>query len=79
MKETQNDRVSFSMGRKLSLDHYESVDIHCSYSTDVQKEALGETVEMAMQRCMSVVKKTLGAQEKKIIERRDGNAASQDV
>ena len=50
--ETQQDRVSYSYGIKLSDGHYGSRDAHVSYSSDVKE---GETKEQAMARVKTFV------------------------
>jgi hypothetical protein len=51
----EQDRISFSFGRKLSTPiKYEMADVHISLSTDVRK---GETIEQAIARAAEIVEK----------------------
>ena len=52
------DRVSYSMSRKVNLGNYESLEVHESFSTDLQP---GETREQALQRAAGFVERTVAA------------------
>ena len=51
------DRITFSIGRKVNVGRYENLDIFVGYSSDVA----GESVDLAFQR---VEKKTIREFEK---------------
>jgi hypothetical protein len=61
MAESQQDRVSYSFGRKINTAKYETADIHISFSTDVRK---GETTEDALERAVEFV-------EQKVLDKCD--------
>jgi len=52
------DRVSYSMGRKVNIGNYESIEIHESFSTDLLP---GETREQALARAAGFVERTVTA------------------
>lgn len=52
----QQDRVSFSMGRKIGDNNYGSRDVHVSYSTDVEDD---ESPEEALARAQKFVRTQL--------------------
>lgn len=55
-KFSQQDRISYSAGRKISDGDYGSYDFHVSMSTDVQE---GESLKDATQRAVKQVEKLL--------------------
>ena len=57
------DRVNYSMGRKISDGQYGSVDVHFSYTTDVQHD---EKIEQAIERCVEVVENFIADKQEEI-------------
>jgi len=50
---TQLPRVNISLGRKINIGNYESIDVHASFSCDVEP---GKTVEDTYERVYKMVK-----------------------
>lgn len=50
----EQDRVSYSFGRKISTAKFETADVHISYSSDVKE---GETPDEALERLAEFVEK----------------------
>lgn len=61
------DRISVSMGRKISDDSYGSFDFHYSYSTDVEP---GEDASAAQDRAEDVVLDRLRSRVKQYMDRK---------
>ena len=59
------DRVSYSLSRKVNIGNYESIEIHESFSTDIQP---GETQEAALARAAGFVERTVAARVKMLRE-----------
>lgn len=49
---TTPDRINYGMSRKMSDGDFGSVDVHFSYSTDVEED---ETLDDAKSRCVKYV------------------------
>ena len=69
MKSDQNDRVNYSMGMKLNIGNYQSVDVHASMSSDVKD---GESWNQAYLRCMTFIEEKLEKKREEIIGAVDG-------
>jgi len=46
------DRINYGMSRKISDGDFGSIDVHFSYSTDVEED---ETLDKARKRCVKYV------------------------
>lgn len=67
--EKQQDRISFSLGRKINLGNYESQDVHISYSSDCNE---GESIKDAHKRVSAVVKALIDNEIKQIAKAKGG-------
>ena len=62
---SQPDRLNYSMGMKLTMGNYQSIDFHFSYSSDVKP---GESLEKASKRVIKYVEDQI---EEKFDEHQD--------
>jgi len=66
----ENDRVSVSLGQKINMGNYESLDFHYSYSTDVQEgETATDAARRARKEVSSWASKELELHKKKLVEK----------
>jgi len=65
MKESPNDRISFSFSRKFNLGNFETADIYVGFSTDVDKD---ENKSEAMSRAKKFVYKELKKEKDKLLK-----------
>lgn len=61
---SDNDRVNYSMGMKLNIGNYQSIDFHASMSSDVKEE---ETWNQAYLRCMTFIEEKLEKKREEIL------------
>ncbi len=66
--EGQLDRISVSFGKKLNMGNYETMDLHYSYSTDVQE---GEKLNEAYDRAEKIVAERTKKLTEKILKNGD--------
>lgn len=70
MKERANDRVFYSISRKINMGNYENVEISYGYSSDLND---GETLKDARSRVVEHVEKFIGKKEQEIRENIEEN------
>lgn len=62
-KATGQDRIHYSISRKMSTDDYENVTITFGYSSDLNK---GEKLEDGIERVVTLVEDFIGSKETEI-------------